>query len=277
MPARSRSSSMCSCQASVASSTALENAVASLASSLAISLKTGARGFRERDTGQPEVAQGMLDQRALGGAWRCAKSGASATACTAAYRSRFCPSALAKSVTFSSASLVGLAQFRGIGDRVQMRYRRPRPRQPLVEAFLFQHHALEVVRRIGGDDGIDAVLVISQDRVDRWHHVLRSNLRERRQGRVAEQGIVVGHAALRMIPQRGVATLQNQDGAATPRSSQQETQQSLDLCAVWRPQPPRRRPARLPEHRHLFGKREKPGMSVIGAHAGGSDATEWQA
>src|SRR5690348_10786367 len=57
-------------------------------------------------------------------------------------------------------------------------------------------------------------------------------------------------------------------------SPQQPSQQALRTRTVRRLHPCRRRPACLPEHRHLLRECEEARASVIRAHAGQTDATE---
>ena len=102
MPASSRSSVTWWRQASVASSTALANPVPSFDSSLAMARKRLRAGSSSATPDSRKSRSACSTSARRAGAM--VAPSASATACTAAYSSRFWPSSAEKSVIFSSAA-----------------------------------------------------------------------------------------------------------------------------------------------------------------------------
>ena len=73
---------------------------------------------------------------------------------------------------------IGLAQCFGISDPVQMAHRRPGAREAIIELLADTDDIVEIAWRRRGEQGVDAGLVIGQDRVDRGFDMLRADGRE---------------------------------------------------------------------------------------------------
>jgi hypothetical protein len=87
---------------------------------------------------------------------------------------------------------VRLAQFVRVGDAVQVRHRRPDAIQAIFERFAETQYAVEVARRLGREQRVDARAVIREHGVDGGFDMFGADRGKTRQGAAFEQGI--GHA-----------------------------------------------------------------------------------
>jgi hypothetical protein len=154
--------------------------------------ETAACRLLEGHAGEPEVAQGMLDERARrpGQRREVRRRGQGLDRGVEL-------AVLAQFQRMLGDRLLGLAVGRAqglaVGHRVQVRHRRPDLVEAHIQPLLRQHHVREVARRRGRGELGDAGAVLGQAQRHRRHDVFGADGGKGRQRCVGEQRIGGGH------------------------------------------------------------------------------------